>query len=331
MSPHVTRGVVLDLATLHPTDLDLNALRATLPDWSLHDYTAPAERAGRLHDAQIVVSNKVVLDAATLASATQLKLICIAATGVNNVDLAAATQRGIAVTNVTGYATASVAELVFALILTLQRRLDAQRQAAYQLWPQQPSFSVLDFPTAQLAGKTLGIVGYGALGQAVARIGRAFDMRIALAQRSPQDRRQDRMPLDALLREADVLSLHCPLNDNTHHLIGAPQLALMKPTALLINTARGGLIDESALLYALQTGRLAGAGLDVLSEEPPPAQHPLLTYWAPNLIITPHIAWANREARQTLVDEVRENIRAFLRGERRNRLDTQQGIGDNQA
>lgn len=313
-------GVVLDLATLYPQDLDLSALRAILPRWEMHEHTAPADGARRLQDATVAVTNKFPVDAALLARTPRLKLICVAATGTNNVDLAAATERGIIVCNITGYATPSVVEHVFALMLTLQRRLTEQQHAAHSLWAHQRGFCVLDYPVTELHGKTLGILGYGELGQAVARIGTAFGMRILIAQRPGGDDRSGRIPLDELLREVDVLSLHCPLTPATRSLIGARELGLMKPTALLINTARGGIVDESALMDALQNGRLGGAGVDVLIEEPPRHGNPLLLHKLPNLIVTPHVAWASREARQRLVDGLTANIRAWLDGAPRNRV-----------
>lgn len=320
MQDTLTHGVFLDLDTLHPRDLDLAALRATLPRWDMHDHTAPADGARRLQDAAVAITNKFVIDAALLARAPRLKLICVAATGTNNVDLAAAAQRGIAVCNVTGYATASVVEHVFALLLTLQRRLTEQQHAAHTLWAHQHDFCVLDYPTVELRGKILGIVGHGELGRAVAAIGGAFGMQVLIAQRPGGDDRDGRVPLDELLRKVDVLSLHCPLTSTTRGLIGARELTLMKPTALLINTARGGIVDEPALMHALQHGRIGGAGVDVLIEEPPRHGNPLLLHKLPNLIVTPHVAWASREARQRLVDGITTNIHAYLDGAPRNRV-----------
>lgn len=320
MSSKLTHGVMLDLATLHPEDLDLSALRATLPQWDLHDHSSATNAVERLRDTEVVVTNKFVIDAALLSQTLKLKLICVAATGTNNIDLSAASERGIAVTNVTGYATPSVVEHVFALILSLQRRLHEQAQAAQDLWPNQRDFSVLDFPMQELRGKTLGIVGYGELGRAVANIGTAFGMCVLIARRPGGDDRSNRAPLDEVLRNADVLSLHCPLTQTTRNLIGTRELALMKPTALLINTARGGIVDEPALVSALQHQQLGGAGIDVLIEEPPRHGNPLLEIQLPNLIVTPHIAWASREARQRLVNGLTENIRAYLEGKALNRV-----------
>lgn len=313
-------GVILDLDTLHPDDLDLSDLYSTLTDWTTHARTAPAEMPTRLQGAQVAITNKAVIDAQALAQAAALRLVCIAATGTNNVDLAAAAAHGIAVANVTGYGTPSVVEHSFALILALRRRLAEHQRAAMERWWQQPDFCVLDHPTSELAGKILGIVGYGELGRATATVGRAFGMEVVIAERPGGDDRAGRLPLGELLRTADVVSLHCPLTPATRNLIGATELALMKPDALLINTARGGIVDEAALLAALQAGRLGGAGLDVLVEEPPRHGNPLLEADLPNLIVTPHIAWASREARQRLVDAVAANIRAFRAGEQRNRV-----------
>lgn len=320
MSLSLPHGVVLDLGTLHPQDLDLTRLRATLPRWDMYDNSSAAEAALRLQDAAVAITNKFIIDAALLARTPKLRLICIAATGTNNVDLSAANERGIAVTNVTGYATPSVVEHVFALILSLQRRLTEQEHAARSLWAHQRNFSITDYPTRELHGKTLGIVGYGELGQSVAAVARAFGMRILVAKRPGGDDRSGRVSLEDLLREADVVSLHCPLTTHTRGLITARELALMKPTALLINTARGGIVDEQALMTALQNGRLGGAGIDVLQEEPPRHGSPLLLARLPNLIVTPHVAWASCEARQRLVDELTANVVAFQNGERRNRV-----------
>ena len=319
MHDTLNHGVFLDLDTLHPLDLDLAALRATLPRWDMHDFTAPADGARRLQDAEVAITNKFIIDAALLARTPQLKLICVAATGTNNVDLAAAAEHGITVCNVTGYATASVVEHVFALILTLQRRLAEQQHAAHSLWAHQRGFCVLNYPTTELFGKNLGIVGYGELGRAVAAVGSAFGMQILIAQRPGGSDCDGRVPLDELLRTADVVSLHCPLTDTTRGLIGARELTLMKNSALLINTARGGIVDEAALMHALQHGRIGAAGVDVLSEEPPRHGNPLLLHKLPNLIVTPHVAWASREARQRLVDGLTANIHAYLSGHPRNR------------
>jgi len=310
------QGVFLDLDSLDRNDLNLGALRATLPEWQLYPASAPDEVAERIATAEVVVSNKVVLDEAILAGASQLKLIAIAATGTNNVDLAAAERLGIRVCNIRRYATPSVVQHVFSLLLALVRNLNAYQTAVQNgRWQQSEQFCLLDFPIRELGGLTLGIVGYGELGQAVAEVAeKAFDMNTLIAQRPGGATQPGRRPLDTLLPQVDVLSLHCPLTEQTRNLIGVHELGLMKPDALLINTARGGIVDEAALAAALRAGRLGGAGIDVLATEPPGVDSPLLAGDIPNLIVTPHVAWASREARQRLTDQLAENIRAFLDG-----------------
>ncbi len=314
-------GVFLDTDSLHPQDLDLSVLESCLPRWRFHDAGEAADTAERLAAAEVVVTNKVVLDAALIDAADRLRLICVAATGTDNVDLEAAARRGIPVCNARGYATPSVAEHVFGLLLTLVRRLDDYRDRVRRgEWAASRFFCLFGEPMQELAGRTLGIVGHGELGRAVADIARAFSMQVLVAQRPGGDSRPGRLPLPELLARSDVLSLHCPLTAATRNLIDADALRQMKPGALLINTARGGLVDEAALLQALRDGRLGGAALDVLEREPPPARHALVGAGLPNLLITPHVAWASRPARQRLVDEIAANIRAFLDGRPRNRV-----------
>ena len=315
------RAVFLDCASVDRGDLDLATLRAAASPWTSYPQTRAALAAERIGDAAVVVTNKVVVDRAVMTACPGLELVCVAATGTNNVDLAAARDRGVAVCNVTGYATPSVVQHVFALILALAVRLDEHASAARDgRWAASEMFCVLDFPFRELAGRTLGVVGWGELGQAVARVAQAFGMTVLVAQRPGGSPREGRVPLDALLAQADVLSLHVPLAANTRNLIGARELALMKRDALLIDTARGGVVDEVALAEALRAGRLGGAGVDVLAAEPPRQGSPLLETGIPNLIVTPHVAWASREARQRLIDEVAANIRAFREGRERNRV-----------
>ncbi|MFC1602861.1 2-hydroxyacid dehydrogenase [Pseudomonadota bacterium] len=312
-------GVFLDLETVDQADLDLSKLKQALPHWQFHAATARNETAERIRDAAIVISNKVILDRDTLHQAKQLRLICIAATGTNNVDLEAAREFGITVTNVTGYGTPSVVQHVFSLMLALTTRLADYNQAVISgAWQQSSQFCLLNFPIHELAGKNLGIIGYGELGRAVAEVAKVFDMKVLITQRPRSDSQTDRIPLAELLPQADVLTLHCPLADNTKNLIGQKELALMKKEALLINTARGGIVDEEALASALRLGKIGGAGVDVLIQEPPVKGNPLLEPDIPNLIVTPHIAWASRESRQRLVDELVANIQAYLQGEVRN-------------
>jgi glycerate dehydrogenase len=313
------RGIFLDLDSVHPQDLDLSALRTCLTEWSFFDHTPAQQLAERLAGAQVVVTNKVRLTAEQLRDADALRLICVAATGTDNIDLPAAEQAGIVVSNARNYATASVAEAVLALLLTLTRQLDRYRaQVAAGRWSESPHFCLFDAPIEELHGKTLGIIGYGVLGRAVAQRAEAFGMRIRIAQRLHGAPVDGRMPLAELLATSDVVSLHCPLSDATRHLIGQAQLQSMKRTAILINTARGGIVDEGALINALQHGWIAGAGVDVVGQEPPATNNPLLNYRSPRLVLTPHVAWASRNARQRLIGEIVANIRAFQRGDRRN-------------
>lgn len=299
----------------------MSTLEASVERWLWYGVMSAEEMDALLDDVDVVVSNKVVLDEQHLSKAKRLKLVCIAATGTNNVDIAAATRNNIVVANVRGYATASVAQHVFGLLLTLTTRLNDYVAAVKRgEWSKSRYFCLLDYPVRELAGKTLGIVGFGHNGQAVAKLAEAFGMKVLISKRNEQDQRAGRIALAELLPMVDVLSLHCPLTEQTRHLIGAQELALMKTDAVLMNTARGGLVDESALLDALQNQRIGGAGLDVLQQEPPPADHPLLSAELSNLIITPHTAWISRESRQRLINEIALNIEAFKTGQVRNRV-----------
>lgn len=311
-------GVFLDRGSLGDDDIDFSPLTAALPAWRFHEATAAIDVAARICDAQVVVANKAILSASDLRGAPRLRLVCIAATGTNNVDLAAAAERGILVCNVRAYATASVTQHVFGLVLALMGRLlDYQTAVKAGRWQASRQFCLLDYPITELAGKRMGIVGYGELGKSVARVADAFGMRVEIAAR-PGSIAQGRLPLSELLQVADVVSLHCPLTPQTRNLIGAREFGLMKRSAILINTARGGIVDESALADALKCGRIAGAGIDVLAIEPPGSDSLLFAPDIPGLLLTPHIAWASREARQRLLDEVGENIRGFLAGRPRN-------------
>jgi glycerate dehydrogenase len=315
------RAVFLDLASLNPYDLDLGVLRGCLPDWHFHQHTDPEQVAQRINHAQVVVSNKVPLNAASIQESPALKLICVAATGTNNVDLAVAESAGVVVSNARDYATASVVEHVFSLLLTLNRRLDRYRWRVRQGdWSRSRHFCLFDETIEELAGERLGIIGYGVLGYAVATVARAFGMQVDVAQRLHDSPLPDRVPLQQLLETSDIISLHCPLTEHTRGLIGASQLRCMRDSALLINTARGGIVDERALLQGLQQGWIAGAGIDVLADEPPHKSNPLLHYHSERLIVTPHVGWASRAARQRLVEEIAANISAFAQGTPRNRV-----------
>jgi len=314
------KGVFLDVASVDTGDLDLEGLRQSLDEWAFHPETAAEQVGERIAGHAVVVTNKTMLDRETIAGADALKLICVAATGTNNVDLEAAHARGVVVCNVVRYSTPSVVQHVFALTLALYTRLfEYDRWVREANWQRSSLFCSLDFSVRELAGKTLGVVGYGELGQGVARIAQAFGMQVLIAERpGAATVRPGRLALADLLPQVDVLTLHCPLTDETRGLIGAAELAAMKPDAIVINTARGGIVDESALADALCRGALGGAGMDVLSVEPPRDGNPLLDPDIPNLIVTPHTAWASRESRQRLVQELAENIRAYRAGSPRN-------------
>ena len=307
------RAVFLDHTSLDLGDLDLHALRGCFDELQLYPCTASHQVRERLQGACAVISNKVMLDAETLAACPDLKLILVAATGTNNVDLAAARAHGICVSNCQGYGTPSVAQHTLTLLLALATRLpDYQKAVAAGRWQQASQFCLLDFPIVELEGKTLGLLGHGELGSAVARLAEAFGMRVLLGQLPGRPEREDRLALDELLPQVDALTLHCPLNEQTRHMIGAEQLRLLKPGAFIVNTARGGLIDEQALADTLRSGHLGGAATDVLSVEPPVNGNPLLAADIPRLIVTPHNAWGAREARQRIVGQLTENAQAFF-------------------
>lgn len=309
------RAVFLDHASLDLGDLDLGPLRQAVGDCLLFDRSSATEAIERLQGVQVAISNKVPLTAETFAACPDLELVLIAATGTNNVDLQAARAHGVTVCNCQGYGTPSVAQHCLMLLLALATRLpDYQAAIRAGRWQQAQQFCLLDFPIVELAGKTLGLLGHGELGRAVGRLAEAFGMRVLLGQLPGRPARPDRLPLTELLPQVDALSLHCPLNEHTRNLIGAEELGAMKPGAFLINTARGGLVDEQALADALRAGHLGGAACDVLSEEPPRHGNPLLAADIPRLILTPHSAWGSREARQRIVDQLGENAQAYFVG-----------------
>ena len=309
------RAVFLDHSSLDLGDLDLSRLRGCFDELQLHPATAPHEVAERLQGASVAITNKVHLDAAALAACPDLRLILVSATGTNNVDLQAARAQGIVVSNCQGYGTPSVAQHTLALLLALATRLpDYQQAVADGKWAQARQFCLLDFPIVELEGKTLGLLGHGELGGAVARLAEAFGMRVLSGQLPGRPARDDRLSLAELLPQVDALTLHCPLNDSTRNMIGAAELALLKPGAFVVNTARGGLIDEQALADALRSGHLGGAATDVLSVEPPVNGNPLQAGDIPRLVVTPHSAWGAVEARQRIVGQLAENAEAFLQG-----------------
>ncbi len=314
------KSVFLDFGTLSRDDIDVSPLLDVLPETEFFVTTAAGDIVSRVRDAQVVILNKVRLSRRVIEAAAHLRLVCVAATGTDNIDLAAARDHGVAVCNIRAYCTASVVQHVFAMILGLTHHLSRYSALVKEgAWQASDQFCLLDYPVRELAGRTMGIVGFGELGRAVARVAEAFGMTVLLTARAGENR-PGRLPLAELLPRVDVLSLHCPLTPETTGLIGAAELAAMKDDAVLINTARGGLVDSRALVEALRSETLGGAGIDVLSEEPPVGGDPLLEDDTPNLIVTPHIAWSAREARQRALNEIATNVRDFKAGGMRNRV-----------
>jgi glycerate dehydrogenase len=310
--------VILDAYTANPGDLSWDAL-AALGSLAVYDRTDDADIVPRARDAEVVLTNKTVLSRDVIAALPGLKCICVLATGYNVVDIAAARDHGVTVCNVPEYSTPNVAQAVFALILELTNRTGHHDRTVHEgRWAGCEDFCYWDGDLVELAGLTLGIVGYGRIGQAVARVGRAFDMRILAHRRAATGPIEGGAyaDLDRMFAESDIVSLHCPLTPDTKELVNAVRLATMKRTAFLINTARGGLVNEADLAAALDAGTIAGAGLDVLTVEPPAASNPLLA--AKNCVITPHIAWATRNARRRLIAATVANVQAFLAGAPRN-------------
>lgn len=322
------KAVFLDYATMG-SDLNIDNMRALLPELEIFDITEDHEVAERIHGADFVLTNKVRLTKERLEGNSGLRFIGLTATGTDNVDLAAAQQYGVAVCNIRAYCTQSVAEHVFACLLNLTHSI-GQYNAVVKAgeWQHSNDFCMLTHPVRELSAMTLGIVGYGNLGKGVEKIGKSIGMQVLVSARpgsdtvdTPRSRLTGgRIPFDELLERADAISLHCPLNDTTRGLFGAPEFEKMKSSAILINTARGGLVDSAALADALRNGTIAAAAVDVLPQEPPVSGDPLLDYDGANLIVTPHIAWATREARQAAIDELVANIAAFIEGRKRNRI-----------
>ncbi len=305
---------VLDGYTLNPGDLSWDALRE-LGECEIFDRTPASEVVARAAGADVVVTNKSVLGHGEISALKGLRLIAVTATGFNVVNIGSAKAHGVVVSNVPGYGTRSVAQHVFALILELTQRVGAHSDAARGTgWPLAKDWCFWNSPLVELDGLTLGIMGYGAIGSAVAEIGAAFGMKViaTISHRRSKPAYVEDVTVHGVFSRSDVVTLHCPLTDETKNVVNAERLASMKASAFLINTARGPLVDEAALASALNEGRLAGAGLDVLSLEPPSSDNPLLT--ARNCIVTPHMAWATRAARSRLMDATVENLRAFLAG-----------------
>ncbi len=310
------KGVILDADSLGKGEIHLDEVTGQIEEWQVYGYTEPDETALRISDAEVVLTNKVVLDQTLIRNARSIRYIGVMATGTNNIDLDAAASRHIVVSNARGYATPSVVQHTINLMLNLATgQPDYIQDVRAGNWQRSKVFCLLDRPIVELEGKTLGIIGYGELGSHVASVARAFGMDILIASRPGNNRKQrDRIPLGPLLEQVDFLSLHCPLTPETEKLIDHRALARMKPSAFLINTARGGLVDSEALVNALAERTIAGAAVDVLEVEPPSGREPLTTAGMPNLIVTPHNAWGAIESRRRLIRQMAENLRGFLCG-----------------
>lgn len=315
------KAVFLDYQSLDKQDLDFSGLEAQFDDLTLYPVTTAAEVAQRIQEADVIISNKVHINAEHMQLNPQLKLILISATGTNNVDLVHAQQQGIVVCNCQAYGTAAVAQHTLMLMLNLATSFRQYDRAVQQGdWQKADQFCLLDFPIIELAGKTLGIVGYGELGQAVAHLAKAFGMKIMIGALPNRPMVAERVVFSEMLAQVDFLSLHCPLTDETRDLLNHESLAQMKASAFVINCARGGVVNESALAEALKSGKIAGAATDVLTVEPPKQGNVLLDPSIPNLIITPHSAWGSVDARQRIVQQLVENVEAFKAGHPRRQV-----------
>jgi glycerate dehydrogenase len=308
-------GVFLDLETVDNGDLDRSQLSSCVKRWQWHDFSEPSQIAGRILKANVVISNKCLLDRVAIESAENLKLIALAATGTNNVDLEAASDLGVTVCNIRDYATNAVAQHAITLMLNLLTAQPWYWQSVRQgAWSNSRQFCLNNRPIREFSELTLGIIGFGVLGRATAELAQSMGMNVLIAEREGGAVREGRVSFDEVIRTADVLSIHCPLTEESRGLIDREVMQAMKPDALLVNTARGGIINEQDLAACLREGIIAGAGVDTLSKEPPPSDHPLLAHDIPNLIVTPHNAWASRTARQAAVDQLAEVIRAYAAG-----------------
>jgi len=315
------KAVFLDFATMGP-ELNIDALHRVLPGIEIFEITRNDQIAERIKGAHFVLGNKARITAAHIRDNPTLRYIGLTATGTDNVDTAAAKASKVAVTNIRAYCAESIAEHVFGCLLMLSRNL-GQYNTAIRAgeWQTSTDFCLLSYPMRELNAMTLGILGYGNLGKGVASLAEAFGMEVLISARPGSNKvEQGRVAFQELLQRADVISLHCPLTDDTAGLFAAAQFEAMKSDAVLVNTARGGLVDSTALASALKNGQIGGAAIDVLPEEPPINGDPLLDYAGPNLIITPHVAWGSDKARQAAVDQLTENIAAFIAGKQRRRV-----------
>ena len=310
------KAVFLDYASLDQNDLDFSELHAVFENLTLYPASTEEQVLERIQDVDVVITNKVRISAEVIQQLPQLKLILISATGTNNVDLVQAKKSGIVLCNCQAYGTSAVAQHTLMLMLALSTSVIQYHQAVQKgEWQKAQQFCLLDFPIVELAGKTLGIIGYGELGQAVAQLAKAFGMRIMVGALPNRPQREGRVQLDELLSQADYVTLHCPLTDETKDLIDAKAFDRMKSSAFLINCARGGIVNEQALADALIHKKIAGAATDVLTVEPPKQGNVLLNIDIPNLIITPHSAWGSVDARQRIVQQLMENVKAFQNGQ----------------
>ena len=311
--------VILDHGTL--SSADLTPLEKLSRHLTYFERTLPEQIIERCQNATVIITNKIVLDQDTINQLPHLTLICIAATGTNNVDLDAAKAKGIAVCNVAGYSTASVVQHTFSLLFNVLGNTHRYLSDCQQgLWQQSTHFCRLDYPIDEVADKSIAIIGYGELGQAMAKVAEAFSMNVLIAERKGQPVRAGRVSFEAALSQADIISLHCPLTEDTHNLIDDPEFTLMKPSAVLLNTARGGIVNEQALCDALEQKLIAAAAVDVLSKEPAQADNPLIAYKQSNLLLTPHVAWASKQSVTRLINQIALNIAAFNENQSRNRI-----------
>jgi len=317
------KAVFLDFATVGPDELDISPLATLLPDLQVLDSTPSADVVRCIGDAEFVFANKTQLTREVFAAAPSLKFIGLVATGVDNVDLEAAAEQGVAVCNIRGYCTQSVVEHVFGVLLHHAHNIGRYHASVRAgNWQKAENFCMIEYPIRELSAMTLGIVGHGELGRGVERIARQFNMQVLISARPGQEVTpgSGRTRFTDVLRQCDVITLHCPLTIDTRGMISATELKSMRADAILINTARGALVDGAALVDALRDGTIAAAAIDVLSAEPPVNGDPLLNYDGDNLIITPHVAWATKEARQNAINELAANVAAFIAGEERNRI-----------
>ena len=317
----LSQGVFLDLGSVDNDDLDRGQLLRALPAWQWHEFTAADQTAKRIAGANVVISNKCVLDREILSRAEHLRLIAVAATGTNNIDLDSAREFGITVCNARDYATQAVTQHTITFILNLlSSQVFYRDRVRSGDWSRTDQFCLIDSPIRQVAGLNLGIIGNGVLGKSVADMAKKLGMNVLVAEHRGQKPRPDHLVFEDVVAHSDVISIHCPLNDETRGLFDRAMMQRMKRTAVLINTARGGIVVEEDLVSCLRDGIIAGAGVDVLTREPPPADHPLLAADIPNLLVTPHNAWASKTARQALLDQLASVIRAFERGQPLNRV-----------